>query len=140
MLCSLALVAIVSADVWAKGTDSSKSLIRPCPNKPNCISSRAKETSRKVAPIPYQGSFEDARRRLLDVILSFPRSIVVQDKGNYLKVEFHSAIFAFVDDVEFEFDDVSKLIDFRSASRLGYYDFGVNRRRMEAVTLKFSSK
>jgi len=91
-------------------------------------------------PIRYQGSVEEVRQRLLEIILSFPRSTVVKDDGNYLKVEFRSAIFAFVDDVEFEFDDVSKLIHFRSASRQGYYDFGVNRRRMESVMMKFSSK
>jgi uncharacterized protein (DUF1499 family) len=39
----------------------------------------------------------------------------------------------FVDDVEFVFDDESKTIHFRSASRTGYGDLGVNRRRMEQV-------
>jgi uncharacterized protein (DUF1499 family) len=38
-----------------------------------------------------------------------------------------------VDDVEILFDDASKTIHFRSAARSGYYDFGVNRRRMEKV-------
>ncbi len=114
--------------------------IPPCPSRPNCVSSRAPEGPRRMDPIRYQDSLEEARQRLLEIILSFPRSTVVQDNGNYLKVEFRSAIFAFVDDVEFEFDNISKLIQFRSASRQGYYDFGVNRRRMEAVMVKFSSK
>ena len=84
-------------------------------------------------PIPYQGSVEDARRRILQIVSAFPRTTVVENSGNYLKVEVRSAIFSFVDDVEFEFDDAAKVIHFRSASRLGYYDFGVNRRRMEAI-------
>jgi uncharacterized protein (DUF1499 family) len=91
-------------------------------------------------PIPYQGSLDDARQRLMGVIRSFPRATVVQDNGLCVKVEFRSAIFSFVDDVEFEFDDGSKLIHFRSASRSGYYDFGVNQRRMETVIRKFSGK
>ena len=91
-------------------------------------------------PIRYQGSVEDARERLLGVIHSSPLSSVVRNEGSYVKVEFRSAIFSFVDDVEFEFDDGSKLIHFRSASRLGYYDFGVNRRRMESIGRQFSGK
>jgi uncharacterized protein (DUF1499 family) len=88
--------------------------------------------------LQYQGSAEDARRRLLDIIRTFPRTTVVENTGNYLKVEVRSTIFSFVDDVEFEFDDGSKLIHFRSASRLGYYDFGVNRSRMETIIREFS--
>ena len=38
-------------------------LIRPCPNKPNCVSSRAPEGPRRMDPIRYQGSVEDARQR-----------------------------------------------------------------------------
>ncbi|MCK5256323.1 MAG: DUF1499 domain-containing protein, partial [Deltaproteobacteria bacterium] len=34
---------------------------------------------------------------------------------------------------EFYFDDEQKLIHFRSSSRLGYYDVGVNRRRMGKI-------
>jgi uncharacterized protein (DUF1499 family) len=91
-------------------------------------------------PIRYNGSVEETRQKLLDIIGTFPRTTVVQNVGNWLKVEFCSAIFSFVDDVEFEFDDAAKLVHFRSASRLGYYDFGVNRRRMEAIIREISGK
>jgi uncharacterized protein (DUF1499 family) len=93
-----------------------------------------------MEPIRYQGAAESARRRLLEIIRTFPGTTVVQDSGNYLSAEFRSAIFSIVDDVEFEFDDSAKLIHFRSASRLGYYDFGVNRRRMETIIREFSGK
>lgn len=91
-------------------------------------------------PIPYHGSMEDAKRRLLGIVRALPSVSVVEDRGNYIKLEFRSAVFSFVDDVEFEFDDAKKVIDFRSASRVGYYDFGVNRRRMETIIRKFSGK
>jgi uncharacterized protein (DUF1499 family) len=136
----LAFLAIGIAGDWAEGSESPKSLIRPCPNKPNCVSSRAPERLRRMDPIPYQGSVEEARQRLLDILGQFDRTSVVREAENYLKVEFRSAVCSFVDDVEFEFDYLSKLIHFRSASRLGYYDFGVNRIRMETVIRLFSGK
>jgi uncharacterized protein (DUF1499 family) len=54
-------------------------------------------------------------------------------------VEFRSALFRFVDDVEFVLDDSARVIHFRSASRAGYYDFGVNRRRMQEISDRYLS-
>lgn len=140
VVCGLAMVAMVSAEVWSGGSESSMSLLKLCPNRPNCVSSWATEGPRKMDPIPYQGSIEEARQRLLEIIRSFDRSTVVRNDGNCLRVEFRSKIFSFIDDVEFVFDDASKLINFRSASRLGYYDFRVNRRRMQTIIRQFSLK
>jgi uncharacterized protein (DUF1499 family) len=92
-----------------------------------------------MEPIRYQGSANDAREKLLSVIRSLPRSTVTQIEDMYVRVEFRSAVFSFVDDVEFRFDDGENVIHFRSASRLGYYDFGVNRRRMESIIRQFST-
>jgi uncharacterized protein (DUF1499 family) len=66
------------------------------------------------------------------------RMKVVTVKDNYIHAEFHSRLFGFVDDVEFSFDDDQKTIHLRSASRTGYYDFGVNRKRMERIRAKFA--
>ena len=52
---------------------------------------------------------------------------------SYLHYEFTSLLLRFVDDVEFLFDDETKTVHFRSASRTGYGDFGVNRKRMEEI-------
>ena len=139
LLCP-ALVATLIAGAFAEPSKPPKSTIQPCPDRPNCVSSRAPEGPRRMDPIQYQGSVEDARRGILQIVSAFPRTTVVVNSGNYLKVEVRSAFFSFVDDVEFEFDDAAKLIHFRSASRLGYYDFGVNRRRMETIIREFSDK
>ena len=53
-----------------------------------------------------------------------------------MHAEFTSAVFGFVDDVEFQFDP-SGFIQIRSASRTGYYDFGVNRERVETIRQRF---
>jgi uncharacterized protein (DUF1499 family) len=42
--------------------------------------------------------------------------------------------------VEFVFDEGSKTIHFRSASRVGYGDLGVNRRRMENIRSSLSGR
>lgn len=110
-----------------------------CPSSPNCVSTKASDREHGIAPMSYTGSAQEAKKRLLDVILSMKRTKIVTDDGNYLHVEFTSALFRFVDDVEFFIDESSGTIDFRSASRLGYSDLGVNRKRMEEIRRRFNA-
>ena len=68
---------------------------------------------------------------------NFKDSRVKNEKDNFIYVEFFSEIFGFVDDVEFYFNKPG-VIEFRSASRIGYSDLGVNRNRMESIRSKFN--
>lgn len=111
---------------------------RPCPSSPNCVSSYGAPGRRVLAPLRYEGTRDDALQRILDIIRPMFRTrIVIVDDG-YVHVEFRSAVFRFVDDVEFFFDGESRLIHFRSASRAGYWDMGANRRRMLLIGRRFS--
>jgi uncharacterized protein (DUF1499 family) len=65
---------------------------------------------------------------------------LIEEDETYLHYEFTSLLLRFVDDVEFLFDDETKTIHFRSASRTGYGDLGVNRKRMEQVRARVGGK
>lgn len=105
----------------------------PCPSSPNCVSTKAQDEGHAIAPYRYQKTRPEAKEALKAVIQSLPRTKLVEEDENYLHFEFTSLLFRFVDDVEFLFDDEAKMIHFRSASRTGYGDLGVNRRRMEDI-------
>ncbi|MEA2602382.1 MAG: hypothetical protein QOF89_3374 [Acidobacteriota bacterium] len=112
--------------------------LAPCPRTPNCVSTQAPErSSKRMDPLPYSGSQDQARAKLVEVLRKYPRTRLVREEPGYLKAECRSAFFRFVDDVEFVFDDTAKRIHFRSASRLGRKDFGVNRQRMEEISAAF---
>ncbi|HSF42235.1 MAG TPA: DUF1499 domain-containing protein [Thermoanaerobaculia bacterium] len=115
------------------------SRLAPCPRTPNCVSTQAPLGPQHIEPIRYTGSLEEARERLLRVLREHPRTTLVREEPGYLKAECRSALFRFVDDVEFVFDDAGKWIHFRSASRLGRKDFGVNRKRMEEIRRAFEA-
>ena len=105
----------------------------PCPSSPNCVSTQAQDAGHAIAPIRYRKSRAEAKEALKEVIRSLPRTKLVEEDESYLHYEFTSLLLRFVDDVEFVFDDEAKTIYFRSASRTGYGDLGVNRTRMEQV-------
>lgn len=90
-----------------------------------------------MEPVPYQGPLSATRERILRVLRALPRTILVEEGPAVLRAECRTLVFRFVDDVEIRFDDTAKLIHFRSASRLGRSDFGVNRHRMEEVRSAF---
>lgn len=112
--------------------------LRPCPDKPNCVCTQDSSERHRIEPLRYAGTQVQARERLLKVIGQMERATLVKSEAEYLHVEFRSAFFRFVDDVEFLFDDAAKLIHFRSASRSGNYDFKVNRNRMEDIRKRFA--
>lgn len=110
-----------------------------CPSKPNCISSQAADGEQTLIPFRYQGEKEAAFERLKKIILSSERTTIVKETDNYLHVEYKSKIMGFVDDVEFFFPK-EKIIHVRSASRLGYSDFGANRTRVEHLRELFTAE
>ncbi|MDA8126814.1 MAG: DUF1499 domain-containing protein [Deltaproteobacteria bacterium] len=113
--------------------------LAPCPPSPNCVCSQDQDPEHTIAPLRYAGTAEQAREILLKVIAGMKRSHIVDETATYLHVEFTSALFRFVDDVEFLFDDGAKTIHVRSASRVGYSDLGVNRRRIETIRAQFNT-
>jgi uncharacterized protein (DUF1499 family) len=117
-------------------------LLAPCPNKPNCVSSQvtAGDKQHYIEALTYSDEPSQARERLGRVIAGMKRARVVVRKANYWRAEFRSALWRFVDDVEFLFDDNARRIDIRSASRVGYSDLGVNRQRVEEIRRRFSGQ
>ena len=105
----------------------------PCPSSPNCVSTQAQDEGHAIAPISYRKPRAEAKEVLKETIRLIPRMQLVEEDETYLHYEATSLLLRFVDDVEFLFDDQAKIIHFRSASRTGYGDLGVNRKRMEQV-------
>jgi len=110
----------------------------PCPSSPNCVSSRDPDPDRRVDPIPFAGTAAEAREGIETAVRSFPRAVVVDSSPGRIRAEFRSLL-GFVDDVEFQIDEAAGVIHVRSASRKGYWDLGVNRRRVGAIREAFGS-
>lgn len=127
----LGLAACASGS--ADGPGLREGRLRPCPPKPNCVCSEMTDEAHLVPPVAVAA--EDWSR-----IQEFARRAVEELGGrveradeNYLWATFRSRIFRFVDDLELRFDEAEKMVHLRSAARLGYSDFGVNRKRIEAL-------
>lgn len=110
-----------------------------CPPTPNCVSSQSTDREHAIEPLSVTGTVAESHADLKKIILGMKRSKIITETDSYIHAEFTSAIWRFVDDVEFWFDGGTKVIHVRSASRLGHSDLGVNRKRIEEIRTRWKA-
>ena len=103
--------------------------LRTCPGSPNCVSSDAGS----VEPIRVADGESGTWDAVVAAVEKLPRTRIISRTDDYVHAESRTLILGFVDDLELHFRPAEKLVAVRSASRLGYSDFGVNRRRVEQL-------
>jgi len=111
------------------GVDASR--LPPCPSSPNCVSSDAADSTHSIAAFALAIPSREAWFAVRETVESLPRTKIISETFDYLHAECTSAVFGFVDDLKLHLRSAEGVIAVRSASRLGYNDLGVNRRRIE---------
>ena len=109
----------------------------PCPSAPHCVSSTDEGSDKYIAPIAVTS--QQQWLYLQKLLLATPRTALVARDTNYLHVVTSTAIMRYKDDIELLYSPVNKSVDVRSSSRIGYYDFEVNRERIETLRRQFQS-
>ncbi|HVT37232.1 MAG TPA: DUF1499 domain-containing protein [Nevskiaceae bacterium] len=112
--------------------------LAPC-GDPNCVSSQDADPARRVEPIRYEGTREGAQQLLASIISRTEGAQIVDNQPGYIHATYTSKVLGFVADVELVFPP-QKFVDVRSASRTGYYDFDVNRKRVEDLRKAFNDR
>ena len=115
--------------------------LSPLASSPNGVSTFAdsNDAEHYISPEPFLDSLARTKADLKALLAKSPRTDLISETDNYLHYECRSLIFRFVDDLEIYLDEEGKLIHFRSASRVGHSDFGVNRKRVEKIKLEWQS-
>jgi uncharacterized protein (DUF1499 family) len=102
------------------------------------VSTEATTESQRMAAIPFRDSPEAAQARARAALLAEARTVIVAEEPGVLRAEATSRIFRFVDDVVVVIDADARVFRFRSASRVGKSDLGVNRKRMTRVAARLA--
>lgn len=101
----------------------------PCGDKPNCVSTQDQREKHQLPPFTLTANANLDSIEQAALKLSGAKTAVKE--GDYLRIECTSKIMRFVDDLELKIEDDKLLV--RSESRVGYSDFGVNRKRAEQL-------
>lgn len=111
-----------------------------CPDSPNCVSSDAKDTKHQIQNYTFTLAPDQAWQVIRESVLKLPGTKIVAASDGYLHVECRSAVFGFVDDLELHLRPAAGFVAIRSAARVGYSDFGVNRKRIEQLRLMLTDQ
>jgi uncharacterized protein (DUF1499 family) len=105
-----------------------------CPYSPNCVCSDAADPARRIGPFALAIEPSAAWNEIRAAVAALPRTRIVKRTSDYLHAECHSALFGFVDDLELYLRTTpGGGVAVRSAARIGHWDFGVNRARVEQL-------
>ncbi len=121
--------------------------LKPPSATPNSVSSQAdlypehpRRADARIEPLPAIGGDPRATIAWLAALLAARADArIVEQRADYLRVEFTTPWLRFVDDAEFWADPAAGVVQVRSASRLGRSDLGVNRARVEALRAQLSA-
>ena len=137
----VALVVVLFAALgwWSQRTAPAapgllNGVLAPCGPAPHCVCSESGDSAdrvHRVEPIALPPQADALRWRVLREVIAMQGGNVERQAEGYLHASFESALFGFVDDVEFRLDGA--LLQVRSSSRVGYSDLGANRKRVEAL-------
>ncbi len=143
VVCSLLLLLLVIGKYSQKGHAPGlvNGSLSKCSTKPNCVCSEyADDIDHYIRPIKNTPN--------IDIIDISKASATIQEMGGtirsetdqYIAATFASRIFGFIDDLEIRTDQNQRVLHFRSASRVGYSDGGVNRKRIELFKKLYKQK
>ena len=103
--------------------------LQPCIEVSHCV---REELNVERIDSPYE--------KVKSIVENFPRTEIVELDGDYLHAEVTSRIMKYVDDLEISYLPENNKLVFRSESRVGDGDFGVNRKRVDLIINKLLDK
>jgi uncharacterized protein (DUF1499 family) len=102
-------------------------------SKPNNVSSQADDPNKKVDTLTFKDSPAETMNALKRAVADYGGGKIAAESEDYLYVIFTTSLMRYRDDVEFWLDVENKLVHFRSSSRAGYSDMGLNRKRYDSI-------
>ena len=118
-------IFICSSLLFPSSSFASHIELKPCIEVAHCV---REEWEVKNIEEPF-----DEIKALIE---NTPRTVIVENDGDYLHAEVTSKWMKYVDDLEVSFLPESNILSIRSESRVGESDLGVNQKRVDLLKSK----
>jgi len=118
-------IFICSSLLFPSSSFASHIELKPCIEVAHCV---REEWEVKNIEEPF-----DEIKALIE---NTPRTVIVENDGDYLHAEVTSKWMKYVDDLEVSFLPESNILSIRSESRVGESDLGVNQKRIDLLKSK----
>ncbi|RKF15645.1 DUF1499 domain-containing protein [Alginatibacterium sediminis] len=111
----------------------------PMPSSPNAVSSQSEDASKKVEALPLKADIETTKEAVLASVAQLSEFEVVTNNPDYMHIVFVTEKMRYRDDLELYFDQEQGLLHYRSQSRVGYSDKGLNAERYAKFAVIYAS-
>ena len=131
------LVLIVKNNITPTHLGATNGSLARLPRTPNAVSSQTSDIRKKVDPFPFNQNLTESKNSLKIIVQAFEGMNILSEGKNYIHVLSTSKTMRFHDDIEFFFDERSKVVHFRSVSRIGYSDMNINKKRYKRLRKEY---
>lgn len=138
------VIVLVSVALMVKNMKIPSSLgaidgkLASLPSTPNAVSSQTNDKERYVAPLPYKVDGKTTKAQLIKLLSGFEDTTIVSQTDTYIHAVHISKILRCRDDLEFLMVASENVVHFRSASRVGYSDMGINKQRYNQLIQRYN--
>ncbi len=141
-LTILVLVASAFGFIYYQNSQAPKlgienSKLKPLGSRPNGVSTQAQDPKKKVEPLVFKATPEATMEAIEQAVITYGGVEIVEKSSDYLYVVFTTPTMKFHDDAEFYLDSANKLVHYRSQSRAGYSDRGLNAKRFKKLAAAY---
>lgn len=103
------------------------------PKSPNAVSTQTSDAAYYVEPLKMKVDITSTVTAIEKAIKGYGGGEILIEEDTYIYVVFETGKMHYKDDVEFYIDMEEAVVHYRSASRIGYSDMGLNKERYMAL-------
>jgi len=109
--------------------------LTPCPTSNNCVISDRRDAAHYLPAWETNQTPEQVKLKLMAILQQHPNIQIISHSEFYIHGQYRSDWFGFIDDLEFLIEE--NAVQIRSASQLGYSDFGANKKHLLIIKKAF---
>ena len=108
--------------------------LKEIPDKKNAVSTQTIYKDKLITPLPLKNTLEESKEAMKKAMDSYGGIEIKNEKNNYIYAVATTGKMRYHDDIEIFFDQENNKIQYRSSSRVGYSDLGLNRERYNKIS------
>lgn len=107
--------------------------LKEIPNKQNAVSTQTVYEDKRIEALPLKETLNDSKQAMKQSLVAYGGIRIIEERDDYIYAIATTGKMKFHDDIEIYFDVKNNCIQYRSASRAGYSDMGLNRERYNQI-------
>jgi len=108
--------------------------LKEIPNKKNAVSTETLFQDKLIPALKLKSSSQASKDAMKKALSAYGDIEIIEEKKDYIYAVATTGKMKYHDDIEIYFDELNNRVQYRSASRAGYGDMGLNLERYNKIS------